>query len=109
MKEQFNEDGLNELRIEIIKMAKEDYIKGALVLIRKFKRPMDMILEHETARDIILKARPGAKDATTRRIYWYKDAKRFVEEDPYEMFADPEIVIKTWNKMAWNKYKGKSA
>lgn len=102
-------DFLGNVQVGIVELAKADYIKGALVLIRRFRKPMDIIENDPSAQIRIQKSRPGAKSAHDRHIYWYKDAKRFVLEDPYSMFEDSEIVLKAWNKEAWDKFCGRAS
>ncbi len=99
------EDILVNIQYGIIEQARKDYIKGARILISIFKEPMEKILNNNRARDMIMKARPGNKTAELRHIYWYKDARTFVEKDPYDMFnGNQEMIFKAWNQMAMEEY-----
>lgn len=98
-------DAFSNVQVGIVEQAKKDYIKGALVLIRRFRMPMNMIENDPSAQIRIQKSRPGARSAHDRHIYWYKDARRFVLEDPYSMFEDSEIVLKAWNKEAEDMFR----
>ena len=105
IKKEMEEDILCNIQFGIVEQARKDYIKGAKVLISIFKEPMEKLLYNTKAKDMILKARPGHKIAAVRHIYWYKDAKRFVEQDPYEMFNNnQEMIFKAWNQMAMEEY-----
>lgn len=101
------EDAITELAVSMIDLAKEDYIKGALILIKRFAKPMELVVDDPRAKMIIEKSRPGSKSGAERRIYWYKDSLRFIKDDPYGMFQEPEEVIKTWNDEAWRVYHNK--
>lgn len=103
------EEAMVELAVSMIELAKEDYIKGAFVLIKKFARPMDLIVEYPPARHMIDRSRPGSKSGADRAVFWYKDALRFIKEDPYGLFSDPKQVIRTWNEEAWKMYRKKFA
>lgn len=98
-------DALTNLKINIVEQARKDYIKGALVLIRKYKMPMYYIADDPDAKIFIQKSCPGSKLTTNKLVFWYKDAKRFVTEDPFVLFADPTEVINHWDREAWAIYK----
>ena len=100
-------DAIDNLAVAIVEKTKEDYIKGSLILIKKFARPMDILEDFQPAKILIEKSSPGSKESYLRRVYWYKNAKRFVTEDPYSFFADSEEVLRTWSKEAWHIYKNK--
>lgn len=105
IKKDLEEDVLVNIQYGIIEQARKDYIKGARILISIFKEPMEKILNNNRARDMIMKARPGHKTAELRHIYWYKDARTFVEKDPYDMFnGNQEMIFKAWNQMAMEEH-----
>ena len=105
IKMDLEEDVLVNIQYGIIEQARKDYIKGARILISIFKEPMEKILNNNRARDMIMKARPSNKMAELRHIYWYKDARTFVEKDPYNMFNDnQEMIFKAWDQMAMEEY-----
>lgn len=105
IKKDLEEDILVNIQYGIIEQARKDYIKGARILISIFKEPMEKILNNSRAREMIMKARPSNKTAELRHIYWYKDARTFVEKDPYGMFnGNQETIFKTWNQMAMEEY-----
>lgn len=105
IKKELEENVLVNIQCGIVEQARKDYIKGARILISIFKEPMEKILNNSRARDMILKARPGNRTAELRHIYWYKDARTFVEKDPYNMFNDnQEMIFKAWDQMAMEEY-----
>lgn len=105
MKREYDDEGIINLGEGIIGRARTDYIDGAKELIKIFKKPMSEILQIQKAKDIIMKTRPSAREARLRRIYWYKDAKWFVEKDPYDMFKNPKAVFNIWDRDAWDEYQ----
>lgn len=103
------EDAITEIAIAMVEQAKDDYIRGALVLIKRFARPMDILVNYTPAQLMIERSRPGSDAAADRKVYWYKDALRFLREDPYGMFSDSEEIVKAWNEEAWGVYHKKFA
>ena len=103
------EDAITEIAIAMVDLAKDDYIRGALVLIKKFARPMDLVVKHAPAKQMIERSRPGASTAAERKVYWYKDALRFLNEDPYGLFQDVNEIVKAWDEEAWGVYHKKFA
>lgn len=103
------EDALTELAIAMVNLAKDDYVKGALILIKKYAKPMELIIKDPHAVTFIEKSRPGSSSSLERKVYWYKDATRFINNDPYGIFGDPSEVIRNWNKEAWRIYRNKMA
>lgn len=105
IKMDLEEDVLVNIQYGIIEQARKDYIKGARILISIFKEPMEKILNNNRAKDMIMKARPSNKTAELRHIFWYKDARTFVEKDPYDMFnGNQEMIFKAWNQMAMEEH-----
>ncbi len=105
IRKEIEQNILNNLQCGIVEQARKDYVRGAKALITIFKKPMDKILYISKANEMILKSRPGSKEVDIRKIYWYKDAKTFVEKDPYNMFNNNQsIVFDVWDQIAWEEY-----
>lgn len=105
IRKEIEQNILNNLQCGIVEQARKDYVRGAKALIAIFKKPMDKILYIPKANEMILKSRPGSREVDIRKIYWYKDAKTFVEKDPYNMFNNNQsIVFDVWDQIAWEEY-----
>ena len=83
-------DGVENVAVGIIERAKKDFIKGAKILYRFFKRIPE---EAEVLADNVHKTLVNDKDVKMTYDSW-----RFVKKDPYYMFEDvgEKSVIEAW-------------
>lgn len=83
-------DGLVNVSEGIIKQARKDFIKGAKILYKRYKRVPTRKEWYEMRQS----------DTGRRDIHWCYDAWEFVERDPYNMFGEigAETIINSWKE-----------
>ena len=91
-------DGVENVAVGIVRFAKKDFIKGAKILYKIFKRiPEEVELLNDKAHKTL---------AHLRDVRLTYDSWRFVKRDPYEMFGEvgEKAVINSWKSDAIIEY-----
>ena len=91
-------DGVENVAVGIVRFAKRDFIKGAKILYKIFKRiPEEVELLNDKAHKTL---------AHLRDVRLTYDSWRFVKRDPYEMFGEigEKSIINSWKMDAIVEY-----
>ena len=103
--EELDERGLENLMLAMVTSARQDYIKGYVVIKSTFGR----ILTLQEFNDWVVHVHKKRKDDFVNRCRGFYESKEFVEKDQYNLFNNwQNKILTTWNELAEEELAAKS-
>ena len=103
--EELDERGVENLMLAMVTSARQDYIKGYVVIKSTFGK----ILTLQEFNDWVTLVYKKRKDGFVNICRGYYESKEFVEKDQYNLFNEWQSKILTsWNELAEEELAAKS-
>ena len=103
--EEIDERGLENLMLAMVTSARQDYIKGYVVIKSTFGR----ILTQKEFNDWVNLIYKKRKDDFVNRCRGFYESKEFVEKDQYNLFNNwQNKILTTWTELAEEELAAKS-
>ena len=103
--EELDERGVENLMLAMVTSARQDYIKGYVVIKNTFGK----ILTLQEFNDWVTLVYKKRKDDFVNRCRGFYESKEFVEKDQYNLFNNwQNKILTSWNELAEEALAAKS-